>query len=153
MCPTDFLAGYAVRLRSAIAEHGFVIQRVGAREGSATFCYTIGLHESLGYEFVMVGLDGRVAKGVLRSVVERFSGSSDPVAGEVLDGLLEDGVQLLMRPVESLEPFAMLRAVYGEEIAVPYWQAVWPDPDGVFPEVDPREWTPGFMRRVTAYVT
>ncbi|MFD8947540.1 DUF4262 domain-containing protein [Streptomyces xanthophaeus] len=133
VCPTDFLAEYAVRLRSAIAEHGFVIQWVGAREGSATFCYTIGLHESLGYELVMVGLDGRVAKGVLHSVAERFSGSSDPVAGEVLDGLLEDGVQLLMRPVESLEPFAMLRAVYGEEIAVPYWQAVWPDLDGAFP--------------------
>ncbi|MCL3999213.1 DUF4262 domain-containing protein, partial [Streptomyces lavenduligriseus] len=84
VCPTDFMAEYAARLRSAIAEHGFIIQPVFSRESSATYCYSVGLHESLGYEFVMVGLDVGVAQGVLHSVVERFSGSSGPVPGEVL---------------------------------------------------------------------
>ncbi|WP_260614528.1 DUF4262 domain-containing protein [Streptomyces sp. WAC02707] len=70
---------------------------------------------------------------MLHSVVERFAGKPGPVSGETLDGLLANGFQLLMRPVDSLEPFSMLRAVYGREITVPYWQAVWPDRDGVFP--------------------
>jgi hypothetical protein len=133
VCPPDFMTEYVARLRDVIAEHGFAVQPVLADEDSVAYCYTVGLHESLGHEFVMAGLDIRVMQGVLHSVVGRFAGSSGPVAGEVLDGLLADGFQLLMRPVESLEPFAMLRAVYGGEIAVPYWQAVWPDRDGVFP--------------------
>ncbi|WP_328373799.1 DUF4262 domain-containing protein (plasmid) [Streptomyces sp. NBC_00445] len=131
--PPDFMTEYVARLRAVIAEHGFAIQPVLADERSADYCYTIGLHKSLGHEFVMTGLDVRVMQGVLHSVVERFAGSTGPVVGEVLDGLLANGFQLLMRPVESLEPFAMLRAVYGQEIAVPYWQAVWPDRHGVFP--------------------
>ncbi|WP_030383013.1 MULTISPECIES: DUF4262 domain-containing protein [unclassified Streptomyces] len=133
VCPPDFMTEYVARLRAVIAEHGFAVQPVLGDESIADYCYTIGLHKSLGHEFVMTGLDVRVMQGVLHSVVERFAGSCGPVAGEVLDGLLADGFQLLMRPVESLEPFAMLRAVYGKEIAVPYWQAVWPDRDGVFP--------------------
>ncbi|WP_405759563.1 DUF4262 domain-containing protein [Streptomyces sp. NBC_00073] len=133
VCPPDPMAEYVARLRGTIAEHGFTVQAVMADECSAAYCYTVGLHESLGHEFVMAGLDVRTMQGVLHSVVERFAGSSGPVAGEVLDGLLANGFQLLMRPVESLEPFAMLRAVYGREAAVPYWQAVWPDRDGVFP--------------------
>ncbi|OLO26080.1 hypothetical protein PZ61_0236340 [Streptomyces sp. MNU77] len=133
VCPPDFMTEYVARLRSVIAEHGFAVQAVMADENSAAYCYTVGLHESLGREFVMAGLDVRTMQGVLHSVVERFTGSSGPVAGEVLDGLLANGFQLLMRPVESLKPFAMLRAVYGREIAVPYWQAVWPDRDGIFP--------------------
>ncbi|MFI5775000.1 DUF4262 domain-containing protein [Streptomyces sp. NPDC051658] len=127
------MAKYVARLRGVIAEHGFAVQAVLADEGSAAYCYTVGLHESLGYEFVMAGLDVRAMQSVLHSVVERFSGSSGPVAGVVLEGLLANGFQLLMRPVDSLEPFSMLRAVYGREAAVPYWQAVWPDRDGVFP--------------------
>lgn len=124
---------YVTRLRAVIAEHGFAVQAVMADEHSPAYCYTVGLHESLGHEFVMTGLDVRAMQDVLHSVVERFAGLSGPVAGEVLDGLLANGFQLLMRPVDSLEPFAMLRAVYGREIAVPYWQAVWPDRDGTFP--------------------
>ncbi|WP_234315848.1 DUF4262 domain-containing protein [Streptomyces sp. NRRL F-5527] len=133
VCPPDFMTAYVARLRAVIAEHGFAVQPVLADESSAAYCYTVGLHESLGHEFVMAGLDVRVMQGVLHSVVERFAGSSGPVAGEVLDGVLANGFQLLMRPVESLEPFGMLRAVYGGEVAVPYWQAVWPDRDGIFP--------------------
>ncbi|WP_307839660.1 DUF4262 domain-containing protein [Streptomyces sp. MBT49] len=133
VCLPDFMTEYVARLREIIAEHGFAVQAVLADEGSAAYCYTVGLHESLGHEFVMAGLDVRAMQGVLHSVVELFAGSSGPVAGEVLDGLLANGFRLLMRPVESLEPFAMLRAVYGRDTAVPYWQAVWPDRDGVFP--------------------
>ncbi|MFI6689480.1 DUF4262 domain-containing protein [Streptomyces sp. NPDC050485] len=134
VCPPDFMAEYVARLRGVIAKHGFAVQAVLADEGSAAYCYTIGLHESLGYEFVMAGLDVRAMQSVIHSVVERFSGSSGPVADVALDGLLANGFQLLMRRVDSLEPFSMLRAVYGREAsAVPYWQAVWPDRDGVFP--------------------
>ncbi|MFE2271445.1 DUF4262 domain-containing protein [Streptomyces lavendulae] len=132
VCPPDRMTDYAARLRGVIAEHGYAVQAVLDDDGSA-YCYTVGLHESLGCEFVMSGLDAGVMQRVLHSVVKRFAGSSGPVAGEVLDGLLGDGFQLLMRPVESLGPFAMLRAVYGREAAVPYWQAVWPDRDGIFP--------------------
>jgi hypothetical protein len=127
---TDYIV---YRLRQIIAEHGFAIQAVLADEGSSAYCYTVGLHETLGYEFVVAGLDVGGMHGVLHSVVERFTGSSGPVAGEVLDGVLANGFQLLMRPVESLKPFAMLRAVYGRDAAVPYWQAVWPDRNGIFP--------------------
>ncbi|WP_327740421.1 DUF4262 domain-containing protein (plasmid) [Streptomyces nojiriensis] len=133
VCPPDRMAEHVARLRGIIAEHGFAVQAVSADEGSAPYCYTVGLHESLGHEFVMAGLDVWAMQAVLHSVVERFAGSSGPVPGEVLDGLLANGVQLLMCPVQSLEPFAMLREVYGREAAVPYWQAVWPDRDGVFP--------------------
>lgn len=133
VCPPDFMTGYVARLRDVIAEHGYAITPVLGDEGTAPYCYTVGLHKSLGYEFVMAGLDVRVMRNVLHSVIERFSGSSAPAAGEVLDGLLANGVQLLMHSVESLQPFGMLQAVYGQEIAVPYWQAVWPDRNGVFP--------------------
>ena len=143
VCPADFMAEYVARLRGVIAEHGFAVQAVLADESSAAYCYTVGLHESLGHEFVMAGLDVRAMQGVLHSVIERFAGSSGPVSGEVLDGLLANGFQLLMRPVESLDPFSMLRAVYGREIAVPYWQAVWPDRDGVFPTAPSCSLSPG----------
>lgn len=143
VCPPDFMTEYVARLRSVIAEHGFAVQAVLAGENSAAYCYTIGLHESLGHEFVMAGLDIRTMQSVLHCVVERFAGSSGPVAGEVLDGVLANGFQLLMRPVESLQPFAILRAVYGKEIAVPYWQAVWPDRDGIFPTDSSCSLSPG----------
>ncbi|MDR3082654.1 MAG: DUF4262 domain-containing protein [Streptomyces sp.] len=133
VCPPDFMTAYVARLRSFIAEEGFAIQAVLGDESSAAYCYTVGLHESLGCEFVMAGLDIRVMQGLLHSLIERFAGSSGPVDGDALDGFLSNGFQLLMRPVASLEPFSMLRAVYGRETAVPYWQAVWPDRDGVFP--------------------
>ncbi|MFD8727816.1 DUF4262 domain-containing protein [Streptomyces sp. NPDC059611] len=133
VCPPDFMTEYVSRLRAVIAEKGFAVQAVMADAGSPAYCYTVGLHESLGLEFVMTGLEVTAMHGVLHSVVERFAGSSGPTAGEVLDGLLANGFRLLMRPVDSLEPFAMLRAAYGREIAVPYWQAVWPDRDGFFP--------------------
>ncbi|MFD6967375.1 DUF4262 domain-containing protein [Streptomyces sp. NPDC059949] len=133
VCPPDFMAEYIARLRGVIAEHGFAVQAVLADESFAACCYTVGLHESLGHEFVMAGLDVRSMQGVLHSVIERFAETSGPVVGEVLDGLLANGFQLLMRRVESVEPFVMLRAVYGREVTVPYWQAVWPDRDGVFP--------------------
>ncbi|MGC0379802.1 DUF4262 domain-containing protein [Streptomyces sp. SAI-129] len=133
VCPPDFMTAYVARLRGVIAEHGFAIQPVLGDESSAAYCYTIGLHESLGCEFVMAGLDVRVMQGLLHSLIERFAGSSGPVDGEALDGVLANGFQLLMRPVTSLEPFSMLRAVYGQETAVPYWQAVWPNSAGIFP--------------------
>ncbi|MEU0022081.1 DUF4262 domain-containing protein [Streptomyces sp. NPDC048664] len=133
VCPPDFMTEYVTRLRSVIAEHGFAVQAVLADEGSAAYCYTVGLHESQGHEFVMTGLDVRTMQRVLHSVVERFAGTSGPVAGEVLDGLLANGYQLLLRPVQSLEPFTMLRAVYGREASAPYWQALWPDAEGIFP--------------------
>lgn len=133
VCPPDFMMAYVARLREMIAEHGFATPAVRADDSTAAYCYTVGLHETLGHEFVMTGLDVEVMQVVLHSVVKRFTGSSGPVAGEVLNGLLANGFQLLMHPVESLEPFVMLRAVYGREAAVPYWQAVWPDRDGAFP--------------------
>lgn len=141
--PSVFMAEYVARLRELITEHGFAVQAVFSDEGSAAYCYTVGLHESLGHEFVMAGLDVRAMHGLLHSVVEHFAGSSGPVAGEVLDGLLADGFQLLMRPVESMEPFAMLHEVYGREAVVPYWQAVWPDRDGIFPIDDSCSISPG----------
>ncbi|WP_435060495.1 DUF4262 domain-containing protein [Streptomyces sp. bgisy060] len=133
VCLSNFMTGYVERLRRLIEECGFAVQAVYAEDGAAAYCYTVGLHESLGHEFVMTGLDVRAMQGLLHSVAERFAGKPGPVSGETLDGLVANGFQLLMRPVDSLEPFSMLRAVYGRGFAVPYWQAVWPDRNGVFP--------------------
>nr|WP_237540421.1 DUF4262 domain-containing protein [Streptomyces sp. SID4917] len=76
VCPPDFVAEYAARLRGVIAEHGFAVRAVRADESSAAYCCTVGLHESLGHEFVMAGLDIRAMQGVIHSVIERFAGSS-----------------------------------------------------------------------------
>lgn len=128
----DFMVNYVARLQRVIFEHGFAVQAVLGDQDSAPFCYTVGLHKSRGYELVMTGLDVTVLQGIIHSVVDRFS-SEDPTPNVPLDGLLSGGYQLLMRRVDSLGEFSMLRAVFGPEVIVPFWQAVWPDRDGVFP--------------------
>ena len=129
----SFKVEYVARLRAVIAEHGFAVQAVLGGADLAPYCYTVGLHQSRGYELVMVGLDIRVMQSVMHSIVERLAGSGAPSRTVPLDGLLSGGYQLLMRPVDSLDEFSMLRAVYGRDVVVPYWQAVWPDRDGFFP--------------------
>ncbi|GAA1236340.1 DUF4262 domain-containing protein [Streptomyces rhizosphaericus] len=128
----DFMVNYVARLQRVISEHGFAVQAVLGDQDSAPFCYTVGLHKSRGYELVMTGLDVRVLQGIIHSVVDRFS-SENPTPNMPLDGLLSNGYRLLMRRVDSLSEFSMLRAVYGPEVDVPFWQAVWPDRNGVFP--------------------
>ncbi|MFJ3946337.1 DUF4262 domain-containing protein [Streptomyces griseoaurantiacus] len=126
------MVSYVARLRRIISEHGFAVQAVLGDDESAPFCYTVGLHKSRGYEVVMAGLEVRVLQSIIHSVVDRF-GSEHPASDVPLDGLLSNGYQLLMRRVDSLDEFSMLRAVFGPEVVVPFWQAVWPDRDGAFP--------------------
>ncbi|WDN55867.1 DUF4262 domain-containing protein [Streptomyces clavuligerus] len=133
ICLPGFMAECVSRMRKLIEEHGFAVQAVSADESSAAYCYTVGLHKSLGVELVMGGLEIGAMHDILRTVAERLAGSSGPIVSGVLEGLLPSGCELLMRPVNSLESFAMFRAVYGREAEVPYWQAVWPDRDGCFP--------------------
>ncbi|WP_424892165.1 DUF4262 domain-containing protein [Streptomyces sp. XH2] len=128
----EFMVNYVARLRRVIFKHGFAVQAVLGDGDSAPFCYTIGLHKSRGYEVVMTGLDVRTLQSIIHSVVDKLS-ATEPTPDAPLDGLLPNDYQLLMRRVDSLDEFSMLRAVYGAEVAVPFWQVVWPDRYGVFP--------------------
>ncbi|MEU6350148.1 DUF4262 domain-containing protein [Streptomyces sp. NPDC047072] len=130
----DQLAAYVLRARQLIAKHGYTVQPVVTDGRSAPYSYTVGLHTTHGYELVMVGIDNPVMNGVLHALVERFTGSAGPDPDERLDGLLANGYQLRMAPVPSLEPFSLLRAVYGPDACPPFWQAIWPDPAGHFPD-------------------
>lgn len=130
--PFDRLTSYALRVRQTIAEDGYgVVPVVGW--SIAPYSYTVGLHETHGFELVMVGLDHRVMDGLLRSLVERFRDSAGPDPSVALEGLLAEGFRLIMRPVRSLEPFSLFRTFYGMAASPPFWQAVWPDAGGQFP--------------------
>lgn len=131
--PFDWMTGYALRAKRVIVAHGYIVQPVLGDGRSAPYSYTVGLHETRGYELVMVGLDNPTMNGLLHSLVERFDESSGPDPDVFLEGLLRRGFRLRMQPVASLEPFSILRAVYGAAVSPPFWQAVWPDPGGRFP--------------------
>ncbi|MFE3560178.1 DUF4262 domain-containing protein [Streptomyces sp. NPDC059193] len=127
------LASHVLRAQGIIASSGYVVQPVLGDRRSAPFSYTVGLHELHGYELVMVGADNQVMNGLIHSLVERFADSAGPDPEVLLDGFLVGGFGLRMRLVQSLEPFSLLRAVYGPDVCPPIWQAVWPDPEGRFP--------------------
>ncbi|MFG2987585.1 DUF4262 domain-containing protein [Streptomyces sp. NPDC048258] len=131
--PFDRLTSYALHAKRLIAEQGYIVQRVPGDGRSTPFSYTVGLHESHGYELVMVGIDNPTMDGVLHALVERFTDSAGPAPDLLLEGLLPHGYLLRMRPVQSPEPFSILRAVYGAAVCPPFWQAVWPDPESRFP--------------------
>ncbi|MFF4534254.1 DUF4262 domain-containing protein [Streptomyces sp. NPDC001407] len=129
----DFMQGYLLHLAHEMAEHGYVVQSVEGDEYSVPYSYTVGLHQSRGYELVMTGVPRTVAEPVLHNLVERFAHSAGPEPGVDLDGVLGGGYRIRMRRVDSLVNFAILRALFGEDADPPYWQAVWPDPSGIFP--------------------
>ncbi|WNI19985.1 DUF4262 domain-containing protein [Actinacidiphila sp. ITFR-21] len=129
----DFMTEYLYRVARTIGEYGYAVQPVVSDGHSAPYSYTIGLHQSHGYELVMTGLGHEVANGVLHRLVDRFKDSTGPASGVSLDGVLAGGFQVRMRRVESLENFSLHRAIFGDDSCPPYWQVVWPDAAGVFP--------------------
>ncbi|MFD7899069.1 DUF4262 domain-containing protein [Streptomyces sp. NPDC059743] len=129
----DFMTDYLYRAARMIGEHGYIVQPVVSDGHSAPYSYTIGLHQSHGYDLVMTGLGHEVANSVLHNLVDRFKDSAGPAADVSLDGVLADGFQVRMRRVESLKDFSLHRAIFGDESCPPYWQVVWPDAAGVFP--------------------
>ncbi|MEU9744645.1 DUF4262 domain-containing protein [Streptomyces niveus] len=129
----DFMTEYLYRAARTIGEHGYIVQPVVSDGHSAPYSYTIGLHQSHGYELVMTGLGPEVANGVLHNLVERFKDSAGPAPDVSLDGVLADGFQVRMRRVGSLKDFSLHRAIFGDDSRPPYWQVVWPDTAGVFP--------------------
>jgi len=129
---SDFMASYVLRVARTVAEHGYAVHPVLADGRSAPYSYTIGLHQSHGYELVMTGLSPEVTSGVLHALVDRFADSAGPDPDALLDGVLSGGFQVRMRRVDSLVHFSLLQAVFGDDARPPYWQVVWPDRFGVF---------------------
>ncbi|WP_079054420.1 DUF4262 domain-containing protein [Streptomyces graminilatus] len=144
---SDFMTSYLLQMARTIAEHGYAVQSVATDGYSAPYSYTIGLHQSHGYELVMTGLSPRVSSGVLRTLADRFADSAGPDPDILLGGVLAGGFQVRMRLVESLENFSLLRAIFGDDTRPPYWQAVWPDRFGMFPGDAACSLSPGVQPR------
>ncbi|MET9611716.1 DUF4262 domain-containing protein [Kitasatospora indigofera] len=139
----DFITQYTARIRNMISQHGYAIQAVFGDRVHSPYSYTVGLHHQYGYELVVAGLAPPVAGQIIKTLVDRFAESAGPDPDIPLAEVVGGGYRMSMRRVHSLEPFAMLRAVYGPQARATYWQALWPDRFGNLPTDPACTLTPG----------
>lgn len=128
---------YLLMLQERIERDGYAAQYVleDTVTGAAPYGYTVGLHETHGYELVVCGLDASTTAVVLRRLSEHLRDQDvEPVADLRVPGIIAGGYDLKLRPVQNLDGLGIVGALYGYE--PPAWQAVWPDVKGHFPGGD-----------------
>ena len=124
---------YLLMLRERIERDGYAAQYVfgDPATGAAPYGYTVGLHESDGYELAVCGLDASTTAVVLRRLSEQLRREAvKPVADLRVPGITA-GYDLQLRPVQDPDALGIVGALYGFD--PPAWQAVWPDVKGHFP--------------------
>jgi len=116
-----------------IAQHGWMIQGVGAGEGEPSFSYTIGLTEKNLPELITIGLPLQVAHSILNELARRSS------IGQSIEGEHTNlaNMPLRVRVVESLKIIETKYAMGVSDVYPThhrqYLQLVWPDTEGRFP--------------------
>jgi len=135
--PSDAqITEYMERVRTIVAEHGWMIQAVGADDDEPQFCYTVGLSDYDHPEFVLCGLPFEVSAHLLNDLGERVRGAIKFTDGTVVDDLLQNYPVYLMEVTEPAERLTVACA-YAEG-PVKALQVVWPDNESRFP------WDPGY---------
>lgn len=127
---------YLQRLAEQVAVRGYAVPRIGPDpdSGQPPYAYTAGLHVTHGYELAFSGLPG-IANDVLGLLAEALAErGTTQVDGLAVDGLLEDGYSLRLRPVSDTARFPVIGVLFPDLPALPaIWQALWPDPGHRFP--------------------
>ncbi len=127
---------YLLMLRERIERHGYAMQYVlgDPVTGAAPYGYTVGLHETDGYELAVCGLDATTTAAVLHNLSEQLRGEAvRPAADLRVPGIIA-GYDLKLRQVQDPAAFGIVGALFGFD--PPAWQAVWPDSKGHFPGDD-----------------
>ena len=128
---------YLLMLQEQIKRDGYAAQYVleDTVTGAAPYGYTVGLHETHGYELVVCGLIDVTTAVILRRLSEHLRDREiEPVADLRVPGIIARGHYLKLRPVENPDALGIVGALYGYD--PPAWQAVWPDAKGRFPGDD-----------------
>lgn len=136
----DQLETYLDRCRGLIAQHGFIVQCVGAESGDG-YAYTVGLTGTLGCELITIGLPLGTANAVLNTLAARL------VSGLIPDG--EDIHEIASGLPVRLQTYAVMDPARGidrstlvalsRRLGYPVShirQLVWPDRHGRFPGED-----------------
>jgi len=123
-----------------IARHGWQAMCVGRTQSDSqdqpVWCYTIGLHGTTGGpEFIIFGLPGEVAHGILTALADRLKAGEQFAGGRYYDGVLRDfPVFIGAVPVDDYVGYVQ-QAInqYGGLPNFPLLQVVWPDKNGRYP--------------------
>lgn len=135
--PTDDqVADYMDRVRTIVAEHGWMVQAVGASDSEPAFCYTVGLSDYDHPELILFGLPFETAAHLLNDLGERVRGAVTLADGMVLDDLLK-GYSVYLMEVTNPDGHLTVAQAYAEG-PVKALQVVWPDTEHHFP------WDPGY---------
>lgn len=123
------MTGYKGKVAEVIAEHGWMIQGVGAE---VPFAYTVGLTEYGHPELLMRGLPFKTMQGLLNDLaqpVKEHGRRYQP--GERVPEIIRDYDVLLHGPIDPRDG-ELFQAIYlyGQIDAL---QVLWPDRDGRFP--------------------
>lgn len=133
-------AAWVDRLCARVREHGQAVVAVPADEHGPAFAYTVGLPHTAGApELAMLGLPIQVMHTLLNGVAARVRVGAEAADGTRVDGLLADGLALVLKDTEpGWHPAFFRQTGRFHRAAVPVRQVVWPDRSGVFP------WEDGF---------
>lgn len=124
---------YLFMLQETIKRHGYAVQYVFGDPvtDAAPYGYTVGLHESYGYELAVAGLDGNATALVLHRLSEQLRGNDEPPTPDLQIREVIRGYPLKLRPVQDPDSLGIVGALYG--FNPPAWQGLWPDAAGHFP--------------------
>lgn len=137
--PSDAEAAIAAHIaacQATIAEHGYMIAGIGADAeiGSAQCAYTIGLSIQCGFEFAMCGLPMYDMHNALAKLVDRARQRKlSPVDRLFVEGVLENGYVLRLRPADTGWDFPWIARALELETRPPVWQAQFPSAAHLFP--------------------
>lgn len=126
-------------VKDKVQQYGYTIMGIfpsvddDQTEGFNSFCYTVGLYETYGFEICTVGLSLNTGHGVLTSYAELLKTKPEliPLTSDtplLVEGLLQNDMPCEIYPLFGSSGFAMAKRLAGRN-DIPCYQLTWPDPE------------------------